>query len=193
MKRLTALLLSVLLCAYFACALSENEVMKDGVLRLEAEDGCLTYQQYLGYERVLERKLIGSQKLIAGLRQAKQPEELELMKAAQAITDATFTQMLSLVRPGALGRDVHRAGCDFLAKEGWETGTGADGRAHGFFHGTGHGVGLEIHEEPRLSPSGGELAPGMVVSVEPGLYYPELGGVRMEDLIVVTETGCTVL
>ena len=100
---------------------------------------------------------------------------------------------LSLVRPGALGRDVHRAVADFFVREGWETGTDADGRAHGFFHGLGHGVGLEIHEEPRLSPSGGELAPGMVVSVEPGLYYPELGGVRIEDLVVVTETGCAVL
>ena len=100
---------------------------------------------------------------------------------------------LSLVRPGAKGKDVHRAVTDFFARRGWKTGTGPDGRAHGFFHGLGHGVGLEIHEEPRLSPSGGELAPGMVVSVEPGLYYPEIGGVRIEDLVVVTETGCSVL
>ena len=77
-----------------------------GVEKLGAEEGCLTYQQYLGYERVLDRKLIGSQKLIAELRQAKQPEELELMRAAQAITDATFTQMLKLVRPGVTEREL---------------------------------------------------------------------------------------
>ena len=50
--------------------------------------------------------------------------------------------------------------------------------------------GLEIHEEPRLSTRGGALEPGMVVTVEPGLYYPDLGGVRIEDTVVVTGTGC---
>jgi Xaa-Pro aminopeptidase len=60
----------------------------------------------------------------------------------------------------------------------------------GFFHGTGHGLGLEIHESPRVgATSTGILKPGHVVTVEPGLYYPEIGGVRLEDVALVTNNG----
>jgi Xaa-Pro aminopeptidase len=65
-----------------------------------------------------------------------------------------------------------------------------DGRMQGYFHGTGHGVGLDIHEAPRISRSGSRLEAGHVVTVEPGLYYPQIGAVRLEDLVVVTDTGC---
>ena len=63
----------------------------------------------------------------------------------------------------------------------------------GFFHSTGHGVGLEIHEEPRISVKDNILRSNMVVTIEPGLYYAATGGVRIEDLIVVTDDGARVL
>jgi Xaa-Pro aminopeptidase len=96
---------------------------------------------------------------------------------------------LEKVRPGIKGQEVHRAVLEDFNRQGYETGL-RNGRMQGFFHGTGHGVGLEIHEAPRLSPSSQEpLKPGHVVTVEPGLYYPETGAVRIEDLVVVSSTG----
>ncbi|MBF0321547.1 MAG: M24 family metallopeptidase, partial [Magnetococcales bacterium] len=70
------------------------------------------------------------------------------------------------------------------------TGPTPEGCQGGFFHGTGHGLGLDIHEAPRIGPRGPVLEVGHVVTVEPGLYYPDMGGVRLEDVVVVEETGC---
>jgi Xaa-Pro aminopeptidase len=60
----------------------------------------------------------------------------------------------------------------------------------GFFHGTGHGLGLDVHEPPRINSSEHFLKRGEVVTVEPGLYYPGVGAVRIEDLVVVNASGC---
>ena len=65
-----------------------------------------------------------------------------------------------------------------------------DGRMQGFFHGTGHGVGLDIHEPPRISKVDHPLRARQVVTVEPGLYYSRWGAVRIEDLVVVETSGC---
>jgi len=93
------------------------------------------------------------------------------------------------VRAGVPTADVHRAVQEFFVQQGYKTGK-RHGRMEGFFHGTGHGLGLEIHESPRMgSTSTGELKPGHVVTVEPGLYYPDLGGVRLEDVALVTNNG----
>ena len=93
------------------------------------------------------------------------------------------------VQAGVPTGDVHRAVQEFFVQRGYKTGQ-RNGRMEGFFHGTGHGLGLEIHEAPRLgSHSTGELKRGHVVTLEPGLYYPELGGVRLEDVALVTRNG----
>jgi len=85
--------------------------------------------------------------------------------------------------------DVHKAVQKFFVQQGYKTGR-RDGRMEGFFHGTGHGLGLEIHETPRLNATSTEiLRPGHVVTVEPGLYYPGIGGVRLEDVALVTAQG----
>jgi Xaa-Pro aminopeptidase len=86
--------------------------------------------------------------------------------------------------------DVHKAVQQFFVQQGYKTGR-RNGRMEGFFHGTGHGLGLEIHEAPRVGATATEkLRPGHVVTVEPGLYYPELGGgVRLEDVALVTGSG----
>ena len=90
---------------------------------------------------------------------------------------------ISMLRAGAHGADLYHEVVEFFRDRGYESNT------RGFTHSLGHGVGLEVHEDPSLGPEGGELCAGNVVTVEPGLYYPGIGGVRLEDMGVVTETG----
>jgi Xaa-Pro aminopeptidase len=113
----------------------------------------------------------------------------EPIKTLYAAVLAGQSIALGQIRVGARGDAIHETILDEFKRRGFETGI-QNGRMQGFFHGTGHGVGLEIHELPRLSPRGqAPLRAGHVVTVEPGLYYSGLGGVRLEDLIVVSETG----
>jgi Xaa-Pro aminopeptidase len=93
------------------------------------------------------------------------------------------------IRAQTPAADVHQAVQKFFVQQGYKTGR-HNGRMEGFFHGTGHGLGLEIHEAPRMGASSTELLrAGHVVTVEPGLYYPEIGGVRLEDVALVTASG----
>jgi len=93
---------------------------------------------------------------------------------------------LAKVKAGTPGKDVHQAVVDVFEKNHFETTTDAHG-SRGFFHGTGHGLGLEVHEAPRINKTAeAPLKLGTVVTVEPGLYYPGLGGCRFEDVVQVT-------
>jgi len=100
------------------------------------------------------------------------------------------------VRPGADGAGVHRLVSELLAERGHPTQlTKKEGEVlrDGFYHALGHGVGLEAHERPWMGLHGDELVAGDVVALEPGLYRAGYGGVRIEDLVLVTEDGCEVL
>ncbi len=115
-------------------------------------------------------------------------------KASDAIwklfTDVEDAQNLaiSLLRDGAQGMEVHQKVMDHFKERGNETGE-VNGKMQGFIHGTGHGVGLDIHEPPRISKVEAILKAGVVVSAEPGLYYPGIGAVRLEDLMVIEANG----
>lgn len=93
---------------------------------------------------------------------------------------------LKAMKAGCDGAKLHQAVKDYFTIQGYPT-EQRDGRWVGFFHGTGHSLGLEIHEAPRFAA--GKFKAGQAMTVEPGLYYPETGGVRIEDLVIITSTG----
>src|SRR5688572_10010376 len=100
---------------------------------------------------------------------------------------------LRTMHTGVDGRDVHRTVTETFDEAGYETKRTKTGSV-GFFHGTGHGLGLEVHDPGRMSPTvPAPLKLGSVLTVEPGLYYPGLGGCRWEDVVWVTKTGVQLL
>ncbi len=107
----------------------------------------------------------------------------ETVKAGQLLA-------LKKIKAGVEGMTIHKAIQELFAKRGFPTEV-RKGKNVGFFHGTGHGLGLEIHEYPRLQKV--TLKDRQVLTVEPGLYYPGLGGARQEDVVVVTKTGSKIL
>ena len=123
--------------------------------------------------------------IVRGRASDKVRRMFDAVKAGQAIA-------YGMIKDGADGSRIHQAILDSFEQQGFKTGE-QGGRMQGFFHGTGHGVGLEIHEPPRISGKPDVLKAGMVVTVEPGLYYLDAGGMRIEDVVLVTPTGCRVL
>ncbi len=113
----------------------------------------------------------------------------EARKMYTAVLDAQC-KSIEMVKAGVNYFDIHKTAIDFLKERGFETGKNEEGY-YGFFHSVGHGVGLEIHEPPFARQDKTTiLETGNVITIEPGLYYKGIGGVRIEDTMVVTETGC---
>ncbi|MEF8789906.1 MAG: Xaa-Pro peptidase family protein [Haloarculaceae archaeon] len=116
-------------------------------------------------------------------------EPSETVREWYDLTEAAMEAAFEVLEAGVTGSEVHGAVCDVYEDAGWPTLRADESAETGFIHSTGHGVGLDIHEYPRVSTAENELEAGMVVTVEPGLYDPEHGGVRIEDIVVVREDG----
>jgi Xaa-Pro aminopeptidase len=120
-------------------------------------------------------------------------EASDELREYHRLVKQALDEALAAIRPGVTGHELMQATCDLFHRHGYPTPLHkrpGEVLADGFFHGLGHGVGLEVHEAPRLSRNGEELIPGDVVTIEPGLYRNGYGGVRLEDLVLVTEDGC---
>ncbi len=113
--------------------------------------------------------------------------QIEVIKMFEAVKEAQQSACIA-IKHGVTAREVHSEVCRIFTESGFSTGM-IDGYMQGFIHSTGHGLGLDIHEEPRIYDADQQLIAGQVVTVEPGLYYKNFGGVRIEDVVVVQKNG----
>lgn len=150
-------------------ASATDRVINDGDM-VTLDFGC----QYKGYCSDMTRSFVVGNK----------PNNEEIIKIHQIVKDA-MTAQINAVKAGKTCFEIDKIGRDMITEAGY---------GDKFIHGTGHGVGLEVHEAPVVTfMSKQVLEPGMIITIEPGIYVEGLGGVRIEQDLVVTETGCEVL
>lgn len=143
---------------------ASHKVIEEGDF-VTLDFGCI----YNGYCSDMTRTIV------VGKASEKQKEIYNIVLEAQEAA-------LEAIKPGITGCDADKVARDIIESKGY---------GEYFGHGLGHGVGLEVHESPRLSPLGKDvLEANMIVTDEPGIYLPDFGGVRIEDLVVITENGC---
>jgi Xaa-Pro aminopeptidase len=115
----------------------------------------------------------------------------ELKKMYETVLE-TRNAVLDNLHAGVLGSDMYNLVCDIFEKAGYQTTRGGKQTEKGFTHGLGHGVGLSVHEGPGMGETYKfPLKEHAVVTVEPGLYDPKIGGIRIEDIVEVTKKGCS--
>jgi Xaa-Pro aminopeptidase len=121
---------------------------------------------------------------VKGRPSKKVTDMYDAVKKAQA-------ESMNVVKSGVKAADVHNVSAKVIKEAGFDVGEkGLPAGRQGYIHGLGHGVGLDVHEHPSLSPASKDvLEAGDVITIEPGLYYPKWGGVRLEDVVVVTKEG----
>jgi Xaa-Pro aminopeptidase len=123
-------------------------------------------------------------------------EPSDEVKEWYGLVKAALDRSTAAVKPGANGRNLFELVCDMFQQAGYKTALNKEpGEVleDGFIHGLGHGVGLEVHELPSMSRTGHDLVPGDVITIEPGLYRSGYGGLRLEDLVLVTKDGYEVI
>lgn len=144
-----------------------NDKLEEGQL-FKCDFGAL----YEGYHADITRTLI-----YGGAKMAKNPELAKILR----IVNEAAAEGRKAVRPGILASEIDAVCREYISKEGY---------ADYFIHSTGHGLGIDIHELPNVCKTGDFiLEPGMVITVEPGIYIPGVGGARTEDDVIVTENG----
>jgi Xaa-Pro aminopeptidase len=195
-EKLTSEFIKQRLNEYFA----KNDAFAMSIIIASGEQGCEPHNCGSGpiyahktliadiYPRSLRTRYFGdmTRTFVKGTPPSSVIKLYETVKTAQEMG-------ISMVKAGVDSNLIHSAIVKFFEESGYKTGL-LDGKLQGFIHSTGHGIGLDIHEPPRIvHPDGAILEENYVVTVEPGLYYYDIGAVRIEDVVMVKKDGAEIL